>query len=108
MEISSKYKRYEKNANQKLISKFENSWIDRLFQMDYLDLFKLYYNNLKPLNKLIFEDKKIILSPKTKSFYYLLETSKNKNLRKNLIETTKSVYLNDNESNRHPFETPII
>ena len=56
-----------------MLSKFEGTWLDKLFEMNYLELFKYYYNNGKPLNKIVFENKGIILSSKTKSFYYLLE-----------------------------------
>ena len=63
--------------------------------MNYLELFKYYYNKKEPLTKKMFKGKEIILSSKTKSFYYLLE--KNKDLRTNLINTVNSIYFNGNE-----------
>ena len=93
LEISTKYSTYNKLENQNLLSKIEVKWLNKLFQMNYLELFKLYYNEEKPLNKIVYENHEIILSTKTKSFYFLLE--KYKTLRQNLIEVTKIVYLND-------------
>lgn len=106
MEISDKYKTFDKNENKELLSKLEGTWLDRLFEMNYLELFKYYHNNGKPLNKMVFENKEIILSSKTKSFYYLLE--KYKNLRQKIIETAKSVYLSDFDSCGNPFSTETI
>ena len=93
MEISEKYKTYNKYENQILLSKFKGSWLDRLFQMNYLELFRYYYNNGQLLKKIVFENREIVLSPKTKSFYYLIE--KNKDLSQNIIDTVKSVYFDD-------------
>ena len=61
--------------------------------MNLTKLFNYYYNKEKPVNKIIFENKEIILSSKTKSFYFLLR--KYKDLREKLIDTAKFVYLND-------------
>ncbi len=68
----------------------------------------LYYNHGKPLRKITFENKDIILSSKTKSFYYLLQKKQNQNLQKNLLETTKTVYLSDYDSYTNPFSTFVI
>ena len=77
-----------------ILSKIKCPWLDKLFQMKCLELFKIYYNNEEPLlDKMVFENKEITLSTKTKSFYYLLE--KYKYLRQNIIDTTKSVYWNN-------------
>ena len=93
MKISEKYKTYNKYENKILLSKFKGSWLDRLFQMNYLELFRYYYNNGQLLKKIVFENREIVLSPKTKSFYYLIE--KNKDLSQNIIDTVKSVYFDD-------------
>ena len=94
LEISDKYKNYQRNANKDLLNKVESSdWLDKLFQMNWIELFNYYYNNEKPLNKIIFENKEIFLSYETKSFYFLLK--KYKNLRHKIIDIAKNVYLND-------------
>ena len=69
--------------------------------MNYLKLFNYYYNKGKPLDKIVFENKEVILSNETKSFYYLLE--KYKSLRQNLINTVESVYFDAKESIEIPF-----
>ena len=91
-DISKKYKRYNKCYNREIFEKIQrkSNWFDELFKMKYLELFNYYYNEEK--NKKIFFYKKseIILSPKTKSFYYLIEEYKD--LRQDLIKTVKEVY----------------
>ena len=96
-DLSDKYKTYDKSENRKLFRKVVSSseWLGELFKMNYLELFKYYYNKKEPLTKKMFKGKEIILSSKTKSFYYLLE--KNKDLRTNLINTVNSIYFNGNE-----------
>ena len=106
MEISEKYKTYNKYENQILLSKFKGSWLDRLFQMNYLELFRYYYNNGQLLKKIVFENREIVLSPKTKSFYYLIE--KNKDLSQNIIDTVKSVYFDDDYYSGKYFSTKTI
>ena len=105
MEISKKYKRYKQSYNKDLLESKEHSslWLDKLFQMNYLDLFSYYYNNGNPLDKIMFENEEMKLSEKTKSFYYLLE--KNKNLRKNLINTAEIVYFDGKDTEEYPFFT---
>ena len=94
LKISNKYKNYQRNANKDLLNKVESSdWLDKLFQMNFIELFNYYYNNEKPLNKIIFENKEIFLSYETKSFYFLLK--KYKNLRQKIVGVAKNVYLND-------------
>lgn len=44
-----------------------------LFDIKYLELFSKYYNNKQPLKEVIINDQAISLSPKTESFYHLLE-----------------------------------
>ena len=61
--------------------------------MNFLQLFKYYYNDEKPLNKIYFKEREIFLSPKTKTFYCLLE--KNKNLKNEIIEVAKRCYLEE-------------
>ena len=76
--------------------------------MNYMDLFILYYNQGKPLHKITFKNKDIILSSKTKSFCCLLQKKRNQNLQKNLIDTVGMVYLNDYDNYISPFSTFVI
>ena len=84
--------------NKKLIEKIESysPWFFNLFQMNLLKLFKYYYNDEKPLNKINFENKEIYLSPGTITFYDLLEN--NKYYRYEIIEAAKKYFL-DEENN---------
>ena len=50
--------------------------------MNYLSLFKLYFNDLEPLKKINLKGKDFILSNKTKSFYYLVKKNNLLNLKK--------------------------
>lgn len=106
LEISTKYSTLDKSENRKLFSKIKVKWLNKLFQMNYLDLFKLYYNEEKPLDKIVYENHEIFLSPKTKSFYFLLE--KYKSIRQNIIDVAKIVYLNDCDGYEFPFLTKNI
>ena len=108
LEISPKYKKFNKFENKISLSKIESCWLNKLFQLNNKELFKLYYNHQEPLHKISFENKDIILSPKTKSFFYLLEKIQNKNLEQKFIETAKSVYFNGNDTNVKPFLTKIV
>jgi len=105
MKISKKFKRIEITYNEDLLKNIESSssWLTKLFQMNYLELFSYYYNSRKPLDKIVFENEEIILSKKTRSFYYLLE--KYKNLKKNLINTAEIVYFDGKENYEGPFST---
>ena len=98
MRISDKFKRYNEFYNEELLKRIEYSsqWLSKLFEMNYLKLFSYYYNEGRPLYKIVFENEEIILSKETKSFYYLLE--KYKHLRQNLINTVESVYFDGKES----------
>ena len=95
LDISQKYLSLRADHNRILLEKIESSsiWLDALFQMNFLQLFKYYYNDEKPLNKIYFKEREIFLSPKTKTFYCLLE--KNKNLKNEIIEVAKRCYLEE-------------
>ena len=103
LEISEKYLKYNKFENKKLLDKIilKSKWLNDLFEMNYLKLFDYYYNKEEPLYKIIFENKLILLSSKTKSFYYLLE--KNQDLKQEIIDTAKLVYFNGNDGFDNPF-----
>lgn len=92
LEISEKYKKYKTSYNKELLEIIEDEWLNELFNINYLDLFRLYYNDKKPLGKIVLRDREIILSKKTKSFFYLLE--KYKYLKQDIINTAERVYFN--------------
>lgn len=103
-EISVKFKNFDKNENKKLLSQLKETWLDKLFDMNYLDLFKYYYNNKESrLDAIIFEKKKIPLTEGTKSFYELLED--NKEIKENIVEVAKTIYFGDNENDGTLFST---
>ena len=92
LEISEKYKKYKTSYNKEILEIIEDEWLNELFNINYLDLFRLYYNDKKPLGKIVLRDREIILSKKTKSFFYLLE--KYKYLKQDIINTAERVYFN--------------
>ena len=67
--------------------------------MNYLKMFKYYYNSEKTLKKFVFEGKEIVLSLKTKSFTYSLD--KYQDLSEKINETAKMVYFNDDSWGSH-------
>ena len=97
-DISLKYLNFDRKHNKKLLEKIESSsiWLYNLFQMNYLQLFKYYYNDGKPLNKIYFMEREIFFTPNTKSFYCLLE--KNKTLKWEILQVAKSNYLEENNN----------
>ena len=104
-EISVKFKNFDKNENKKLLSQLKETWLDKLFDMNYLDLFKYYYNNNKEsrLDAINFEKKKIPLTEGTKSFYELLED--NKEIKENIVEVAKIIYFCEHENDGTLFST---
>ena len=103
-EISVKFKNFDKNEDKKLLSQLKETWLDKLFDMNYLDLFKYYYNNKESrLDAIIFEKKKIPLTEGTKSFYELLED--NKEIKENIVEVAKIIYFCDHENDGTLFST---
>ena len=94
MNISDKYKRFEKDKNRKKKKKLsKNDWFVKVFGLKYLDLFSFYYNNEQPLKKLSFFGKTVNFSEKTQSFYDLLV--KNEKSKEDLTNVAKLFFLND-------------
>ena len=85
MEISKKYREYEKDNNiqvyyflcDKANKNEKLRWIINFFEMNYLDFFENYYFIDKRRNYFSFQNNKINFSEKTKSFYNLLEKNRN-------------------------------
>ena len=75
--------------NIKQLIECDHDYFSNLFEKDYLFLFRLYYNNGKPLNKLSLFGKTIIISDETETFYDLIQKPKNKESKFELIEVAK-------------------
>ena len=94
--ISNKYKAYKKNFNKELLDEVcqKSPLLNNFFNLNYLDLFRCYYNGQKQIDKISFCEQIITLSKKTqkKTFYELL--LKNQNIKKELINAVKNVYFN--------------
>ena len=94
MGISKKYKKCERNINQKNLEKLiEYDWFKNFFEIKFLDLFSYYYNNEQPLEQVFIDGKTIFLSEKTKSFYHLLQ--KYEESRNDIIRVTKMFYFDE-------------
>ena len=94
MGISEKYKKCERNINQKNLEKLiEYDWFKNFFEIKFLDLFSYYYNNEQPLEQVFIDGKTIFLSEKTKSFYHLLQ--KYEESRNDIIRVTKMFYFDE-------------
>ena len=94
MEISKKFKTFKKDVNKETFNTIygRSNWLDDFLNMKYIDAFKLYYSASS--HKITFKDKEIILSNKTKSFYYLLK--KNDMIKNDLIFIANKIYFNRN------------
>ena len=94
VDISPKYKKYGQNINENILKNAceKSKFLGEFFNMKYIDIFKEYYNknSEKPLNIINYKGKTIILSPSTKSIYYLFQN--NKTLKNKLKETINKVF----------------
>ena len=94
MGISKKYKKCERDINQKNLEKLiEYDWFKNFFEIKFLDLFSYYYNNEQPLEQVFIDGKTIFLSEKTKSFYHLLQ--KYEESKNDIIRVTKMFYFDE-------------
>ena len=95
-DISPKNKKFSKDTNKNIYSYIckLSSKIKNIFDLGYLFIFQKFYLLLNQNEKEInIENIKINLSPKTKSFCYLLK--KNEKSKEKFIEVIKNVYLSD-------------
>ena len=108
MNISPKFKCSKDHNINNLNQLDQIPFFENLFKIKYLDLFSKYYNNKQPLKVLLIEDKQIIFSTSTKSFYELLQKKHNLKLKDNLINVAENFYLNENNlSNSDDIDTDI-
>ena len=66
--------------------------LNDFFNINYIKAFHIYYNNCKPLEKVILKGKEILLSSKTEEFSTLL--IKNEELKDEIISVAQAVYFN--------------
>ena len=107
-DVSGKFKKISPEYNQNLCQELEkkSKWFSEFLKMKYIDVFNLYYyNGEKPLVKMEFNGKTIIISKTTKSFYYLLK--KESNLAYKMINIIKRIYL-DKTSYIMKKENPFV
>ena len=83
-----------------------SEYLNEFFNMDYISLFKSYFNDCEPLKTINIKGKEFDLSNNTKSFYYLVKKNNFNEFEKNLfIESTKTAYFCDinNMTQKKPF-----
>lgn len=106
IDISKKYKKFDKNINKENLRKLEKDpWFEKLFKMNFLDLFTYYYNQAQPLDELFLFEKTITFSDETKPYYKLLEA--NWPVSKNFIEITEMNYIKDENINQQETNNTI-
>ena len=106
IDISKKYKKFDKNINKENLRKLEKDpWFEKLFKMNFLDLFTYYYNQAQPLDELFLFEKMITFSNETKPYYKLLEA--NWHVSKNFIEITEMNYIKDENINQQETNNTI-
>ena len=106
IDISKKYKKCDKNINKENLRKLEKDpWFEKLFKMNFLDLFTYYYNQAQPLDELFLFEKMITFSDETKPYYKLLEA--NWPVSKNFIEITEMNYIKDENINQQETNNTI-
>lgn len=92
--ISKKYKSFSGSINIKNLKELNKiTFFQKIFEMKFLDLFNIYYNEKQLLRELTLFDRKITFSNRTKTFYDLLQ--KNKKIEKNIMQMTEMIYLDD-------------
>ena len=99
MDISKKYKKlslkedYNKSIYNKVIAL--SDWLKNLFNMNYLDAFKLYYNDCKSSDSFEFENKIIkFTKEKTKSFFCLYNKAGTEEKKSRIKHIAENYYLN--------------
>ena len=102
-DISIKYKRCNKDINKINLTKLSKiPFFKNLFEMNFLELFYLYYNKSQPFDKLFLFNKTINLSENTKPFYNLLKAEESN--KENFIEIAKMNYINEINPNENDNE----
>jgi len=97
LKISNKYKKFSKDEdyNQNIYIRVIalSDWLEKLFNMNYLDAFKLYYNGCQPFTSFEFGGKVIKFSDETKSFICLFNEAEKKEIKLRLKFIAEEYYL---------------
>jgi hypothetical protein len=97
LRISNKYRKFskDKDYNQNIYNEViaESDWLEKLFDMNYLEAFKLYYNNCQPLTTFEFEGKVVNFSQETESFICLYNKAETKEKKLRLKFIAEGYYL---------------
>jgi len=97
LEISKKYRKlsldkdYNKNIYNKLI--VSSGWLEKLFKMNLVDAFKLYYNEGESLDSIEFDGKIINFSKKTKTFNSLYNKAGTNQKKSRIKSIAENYYL---------------
>ena len=93
-QTSKKFRAKKENYNKEIFNKLVNcsETLNEYFNMNYLQLFQIYYNNCKSVDIININQKEIKLSNKTKSFFDLIK-NKNDGMKKLIDEYTQKAYL---------------
>ena len=97
LRISNKYRKFskDKDYNQNIYNEViaESDWLEKLFDMNYLEAFKSYYNNCQPLTSFEFEGKVVNFSQETESFICLYNKAETKEKKLRLKFIAEGYYL---------------
>ena len=93
--ISSKYSKFNQYINIKILNEVcQSPWLNKFYNMKFMDIFEIYHSNGKALKEFEFEHKTIKLSKSTKTFFNLLNKEQNIPIKNKLNETLSIVYYN--------------
>ena len=93
--ISSKYSKCSKDINKEILNEVcKSEWLNKFYNMKFMDIFEIYHSNGKALKEFEFENKIVKLSQSTKTFFNLLNKEQNIPIKNKLIETLSIVYYN--------------
>ena len=82
--------------------------LNEFFNMNYISLFKSYFNDCEPLKTINIKGKEFDLSNNTKSFYYLVKKNNFNEIERNLfIKSTKTAYFCD-VNNKTPKKSFLV
>ena len=85
-----------------MMKKNTSECLNEFFNMNYISLFKSYFNDCEPLKTINIKGKEFDLSNNTKSFYYLVKKNNFNEIERNLfIKSTKTAYFCDINNMTH-------
>ena len=98
--VSKKYKNFSEieNYNETVYNQVikKSDWLKKFYDMIYIDLFKIYYNNAEKMDKISFNGQNIKFTKKTKSLFNLIQ--KYSDLKVYIISIIDTYYFNNIET----------